>query len=121
MCSVSLGPSWAEPGTALTLSATDQPASWRLVQETDRRDSGSGRRSGGWRHRPRGPPPDLYLDMVGRTGRLATAEGDAAVIEAWRSMTNSLPTQSADTGEDRQKPDYRRQPIRKTEDRSVPP
>ncbi len=80
-----------EPGTALTLSATDQPASWRLAQGADGGVTlgRAGGEEGG--ATVSGTASDLYLDMVGRTAGSLSAEGDITVIEAWRSMTHSLP------------------------------
>jgi uncharacterized protein (TIGR03083 family) len=79
------------PGTALALSATDQSASWRLVQADDggvtlgRADEAKGGAI------ISGTASDLYLDMVGRTAASLSAEGDTALIEAWRSITHSIP------------------------------
>lgn len=80
-----------EPGTALTLSATDQPASWRLAEGAD--GGVTLGRAGGADGKATisGTASDLYLDMVGRTAGSLSAEGDIAVIEAWRSITHSLP------------------------------
>ncbi len=79
-----------EPGTVLMLSATDQSASWRLVQGDDSVTLGRADEAEGGAT-VSGTASDLYLDMVGRTAGSLSAEGDVAVIEAWRSMTNSLP------------------------------
>jgi uncharacterized protein (TIGR03083 family) len=82
-----LGP----PGTTLTLLATDQPASWRVVQADDGGVVLGRAELGDDGATISGTASDLYLDMVGRTAGSLSADGDLAVIEAWRSMRDSLP------------------------------
>ena len=79
-----------EPGTALMLSATDQPATWQLLQGDEGVSLGRVERADGGATIS-GTASDLYLDMVGRPAESLSADGDLAVIEAWRSMTHSLP------------------------------